>query len=303
MKSCEEMRREAWGILRGKWFWRLLVAGLLLQAIDFFANAMIADAFKSMSIPLASEYVEAKIKAMMQGLSYSLPTRKAYGWMIGGFAFQMFISYIFSAIFAFGFSGLLMKARDNNEARWLADSFGGFLRPLEITWLLFAVNAITFLFMVPALVVSGVIVAFFVYGFGLGVTSTACQAVYVLGGMVAVVCSLHVVYSYRPCWYLKNEKSDMPVAECLRESRKMIRGFKLDAFLLDLSYVGWLCLAGLFVVATRLLWSQLCTMGLAGAVLGFLASSLAFYAFVKVLLGILLSRAVFYRELKASIAC
>ena len=53
-----EMRREAWLILwRGRWFWRLMAAGLLLGAVVFVANELVGWAFAHCRIPHCGEYL------------------------------------------------------------------------------------------------------------------------------------------------------------------------------------------------------------------------------------------------------
>ena len=53
-----EMRREAWLILwRGRWFWRLMAAGLLLGAVVFVANELVGWAFAHCRIPHWGEYL------------------------------------------------------------------------------------------------------------------------------------------------------------------------------------------------------------------------------------------------------
>ena len=143
MRDSCEMRREAWGILKGKWLWRLLCVVILLQFVSSAVNTALIKTYDALSITTLGDYLMATANAMRQGLSYSLPTAKAYYWMVGGFVFQLFIIYIFAAIFAFGFMGLLLKASRNDDTRWFAGSFGGFARPLEITWLLLLMNLLT----------------------------------------------------------------------------------------------------------------------------------------------------------------
>lgn len=305
MKSSQEMRREAWGILKGKWFWRLLCVAALLQLIASFVNGIIYSAFKAMSITSVGDYIVAKINAAQQGLSYSLPTMKAYYWMVGGFFFRTFITYIFAAIFAFGFMGLLLKTSRNDDSRWFADSFGGFARPLEITWLLALMNALVLLTVAAygAVFVPGALVA--AMRLGLDLLSSGGLALVLSAAVVAVVCASPVMYAYRQAWFIKNESPETSAVECLRASRCMMKGFKWRAFCLDLSFVGWMLVAvGLFFfsslgVALNEAYGH--ATRLVGAVSGAIAFGFGFAAFwltLRVVLGMCVARVVFYRELQ-----
>lgn len=299
MKSCEEMRKEAWGILNGKWFWRLLAAGVLLQGIAFLANAAVSVAFKAMSITSIGEFIEAKARAAQQGLSYSLPTAKAYFWMVGGFCLQTFIGYVFAAIFAFGFAGLLLKVRDDDDSRWLAESFDGFARPLEVTGLLILMNLIVFLTIVVAGMAFGGIAGLLVVITGMAFGSKLSLALFALAFMASVCCSMVMVYAYRQAWFLKGENRSMSPIACLRESRRMMRGFKAKAFFLDISYSGWIALVMLAFLAATVLGSFSKSGGGVFLILSFLVGAVGFWLFLKTMLGMAVSRVVFYRELQA----
>ena len=298
MRNSREMRREAWGILKGKWFWRLLSAAFLLQLIAQVVNGVLTRAYAALGITTVGDYLMAKIKAAQQGLSYSLPTAKAYYWMAGGFAFQLFIAYIFAAIFAFGFMGLLLKAARNDESRWFAGSFDGFARPLEITWLLALMNLMTVL---PIVVcrAAGAAVKFalrFLGPLGAFLGAVATLALLIVGA----VCAVAIIYGYRQAWFIKNERPDAPAVECLRSSRRMMIGFKWRAFCLDFSFVGWLVLVALLLLCAGACAqvSQMDGVHIAVDVVSFLLGVVAFWAFVKVVLGMAVARVVFYRELQ-----
>ena len=304
MKSIGQMHKEAWGILKGKWFWRLLAAGLILQGFVYAANFAVVSALEAAGITSVGEFIEAKLRAATAGLSYALPTTKAYVWMSAGFLFQTFIAYVFSAIFAFGFMGLLLKARADDDRRWLSDSMSGFARPLDVTCLMILLNIVIVL----------AVIAWFVL-----VCGVAALCRYYANGMSAVpqfgflsifgiVCAsmlltLPVVYAYRQTWFIKNEDPSLAAVKCLRASRKMMKGFKMDAFLLDFSFVGWIILfAVLYAVSTAATFvSHGC--GAAISVIGGVFGLAAFYILVKTLLGILVARAVFFRELQEMQRC
>ncbi len=263
MKSCREMRREAWSILNGKWFWRLLAVGFVLQAIGGFVNGLISSAFAALSIHSLGDYLANKVQAMQAGLGYTLPTLRAYGWMLGGFLLQLFIAYVFGAILVYGFMRTALKAKANDETRWFAEAFDGFLRPFEVTGLLVLLN-LKVLFWSLLLVIPGVV----------------------------------ATYRYRLAWFLKNEHPDWSASVCLSESGRVMKGFKWKAFCLDLSFVGWLLLIGALIGLGQILCMHGAETGAGWAsAAGFLSGALGFYLMVRTLLGLAVSRAVFYRAL------
>lgn len=260
MKTNRDIRRQAWTTLTGKWFFRLILVGLVLQTIAMTVSGLIAGIFRTLSITSLTDYLEAKLNALQQGLDYALPTAKAYYWMIAGFGLQMFISYVFAAIATFGFMHVLLRAHANNDERWFSSSFGGFARPLNVTALLFLQNLLVFLWS---------LLLFF-------------------PGIVAL-------YRYRQAWFIKVEHENLSARDCLRESSRMMRGFKGQAFLLDLSFLGWILLAALLLGIAAAAGSA---TGLGGALLGFLSGLAGFYLLVRTVLGMAVSRVVFYRELQ-----
>ena len=300
MRDSCEMRREAWGILKGKWFWRLLCVVILLQFVSSAVNKALVETYAALSITTLGDYLMATANAMRQGLSYSLPTAKAYYWMVGGFGFQLFIIYIFAAIFAFGFMGLLLKASRNDDTRWFAGSFGGFARPLEITWLLVLMNLLTALPVFVCGVVAGVVVPVLIRVLGLiGIVLGVAVAVVVVGA--GIICALAIVYGYRQAWFIKNEHIEASAVDCMRASRQMMRGFKWRAFCLDCSFIGWFVLVALLLMGAAVCMQVAAYVGGAAVgVVSLLFELVAFWMLLRVFLGVAVARVVFYRDLVAA---
>ncbi len=64
-----------------------------------------------------------------------------------------------------------------------------------------------------------------------------------VGFLLLIFPGFWVLYSYRMARYLLLKHPDYGVAECLRESRLRMAGHRMEFFLLDLSFLGWLLLA------------------------------------------------------------
>lgn len=69
------------------------------------------------------------------------------------------------------------------------------------------------------------------------------RLVVTLGLWAFLIPGILVFYSYRMAPYLLASHSDYGVVDCLRESRQRMRGHRIELFLLDLSFLGWLLLA------------------------------------------------------------
>lgn len=60
-----------------------------------------------------------------------------------------------------------------------------------------------------------------------------------LGMFLFFIPGIILMYSYRLYPYLAAEREDLSGIECLKESRRLMKGYKWRAFCLDLSFIGW----------------------------------------------------------------
>lgn len=266
MKTNREIRHEAGQAMSGGWFGRVFAAGAVLYCIVLLVSSVIVAIYRDMNLQTWAEFLVAKLEHMRQGLGYAVPSTAVFWHMTGATAFQQFLLYVFSAIFVFGMSCLMLKAVRNDSQGWFASSLGGFVRPLEVTWLLVLMNLRVFLW----------------------------SLLFVVPGVVAI-------YRYRQAWYLKSEHTDWGARKCLAESGRMMRGYKWQAFCLDVSYMVQLLLVELALVVA---------IGLAGGVArakllpGALAACVAavavgafLYFFITIIIRFFAARAVLYRAL------
>ena len=203
MKPNCEIRREAKRILSEGWNGRSFVGGVLLYAVASELCDAVLAVCRRMDVQTWFDFVASKLEYARRGLCYTVPSFSAFWRMTAATAFQQLMLYLFWAIFVYGVSCLSLKAVRNDPRRWFAATFSGFARPLEATWLLVLVNIRVFLWSLLLLV----------------------------PGIVAV-------YRYRLAWYLKIEHGDWSAWKCLAESGRMMKGFKRQAFRLDMSYLA-----------------------------------------------------------------
>lgn len=186
------------------WFGRIFIAFLSLYLVLITVMGLIMSLYDDMDLHTWDEFLEAKMRHAMQGLDYTVPSVEAAFRMSGATLFQQFVACLFGAILMFGVARLTLKAVRNDSDAWFSSSFGGFARPLELTWLVVRMNLQVFLW----------------------------SLLFVIPGVVAI-------YRYRQAWYLKSDNPEWCVGKCLSESGAMMKGHKWQAFCLDFSYAVW----------------------------------------------------------------
>ena len=265
MKSNREIRKETRTLLLAGWFGRLFVAFVALYAVIFLVSSVLAFMFDDMEVQTWGDFIAAKARHAVQGIQYAVPSMAAAVKMSGATLFNQFISYLFSAVVAFGLAALALKAARNDGGGWFKSAFGGFQRPFGLMWLLVRMNIQVFLW----------------------------SLLFVIPGIVAA-------YRYRLAWFLKCDNPDWSAGRCLAESGAKMRGVKWQAFCLDLSYV-WIVMLLCFVAAIAAHWVGPAPQGgvvsIVAAVGALLVIAVVAFAVIRTVLGLLAARAVFYRAL------
>ena len=70
----------------------------------------------------------------------------------------------------------------------------------------------------------------------------------ILWSMLFIIPGIIKAYEYKMIPYLLAENPDMTKEEAFAESKRMMTGQKWNAFVLDLSFLGWDILSGLFTL-------------------------------------------------------
>lgn len=74
-----------------------------------------------------------------------------------------------------------------------------------------------------------------------------------IGSMIFVIPGIIFGFSFSMAFYIINDHPEMTAMEALRESHRLMKGHKMQYFLLNLSFIGWMILGSLcFGVGT--LW-------------------------------------------------
>ena len=59
--------------------------------------------------------------------------------------------------------------------------------------------------------------------------------------------------SYALTYYIKNDRPELSATEAITESRRMMDGFKMKYFMLQLSFIGWI-IVGILTLGIGMLW-------------------------------------------------
>ncbi|MBR1922031.1 MAG: DUF975 family protein [Kiritimatiellae bacterium] len=209
MRTCKEIRREAWQITtRTAWPWKIILNYLALQAVTAAALLALGAVYDACEIQTFEDFREAQRAAKAAGIEMAVASTREACRMFAATAFAAFIQYLFASIAAFGMAVTLLKCLKNEADRWFSDAFGGFLRPFETLWLL-VLMFLKILLWTLLLFIPGIIATF----------------------------------RYMLAWYVKAENPDWGALRCIRRSCEIMAGRKWKAFCLVLSYLPWFLLA------------------------------------------------------------
>ena len=170
------------------------------------------------TININQKEIMASAKASLQGVwNNAALAMFIYFLIVGAASIIPFGSLVIGGPFALGLAIFALKL-SKNEAADISDVFEGFKNfvPALLTYLLMAiVIAVGFLL----LIVPGIILSF-----GLS------QTMFILA-----------------------EEPDMPAADILRKSWEMMKGHKMDYFILSIRFIPWMLLC-IFTLGIGLLW-------------------------------------------------
>ena len=276
MRSCSEIRQDAWNILTGsKWGWKILLNGVVLGAIMFAVLFGLEYIFEVAGIQTWESFREAQLAAKRSGVDLAVASGHEALRMTFASGFSMFVQYIFQGIISFGMCVTLLKCIKNDSHGWFSGAFGGFARPLEMFWL-------TILMIIKI----------------------------VLWALLLIIPGIIACFRYALAWYVKAENPEMGANACIKRSCELMYGRKWNFVILGLSYFGWFLLAVLpIIVASGIMGAS--RAGLQAGeevspdivsllvVCGSIFVSVVMFAFVSIYVAI--GKAVFYRDAKAEV--
>ena len=271
MRSCKEMRQDAWNILTGsKWGWKILLNGIVLYAILIAVVIGLKYVFETEGIQTWESFREAQREAKRSGVDLAIASGHEAMRMTLASGISAFVNYLFQGIVAFGMITTLLKCVKGETQGWFSGAFGGFARPLEMFWL-------TILMMIKVF----------------------------LWALLLIIPGIIACLRYALAWYVKAENPDMSANDCIKRSCELMHGRKCHLVVFGLSYICWYLLVFLavMIMAICMLGIQeedavpsLVSILVAG---GSVVMTIAIAAFVGIYAAI--GQAVFYRDAKAEV--
>ena len=170
--------------------------------------------------------------------------------------FSLF-SVLISAPLAVGLISFMLKFINHQEVE-ISEVFSGFNRLVDSVLLSLLMGLFIFLWMLPFLIVSGILIGVIFSTVGmntilLGVTLPVVMSILtspIFMVLVVVYIAMIVVitiksFSYGMSYYILVENPDMRATEALSWSKRITNGHKGRMFYISLSFIGWSILAAI----------------------------------------------------------
>ena len=214
-----EMRREAWLILwRGRWFWRLMAAGLLLGAVVFVANELVGWAFARCRIPHWGEYLGQYLAMRLDdGALMMVPTCETAWRMTAASGMIVLLGWVFGGCACFGTTLVTARAAAGRAEGWTAGILAGFRAPLTHLALQAATALAAYL-----------TVAAFASALVLATGGRCLENPRALAMLVLLqVVPYNLVWHYfQPLWLVRAAHPDWGARACFAETRRILKGHR-----------------------------------------------------------------------------
>ena len=242
MQTNSEIRNEAWRLLwERKWFWKLLGAAILLQV----CSQVIITIVNGIVYRLGVFNITAMTNMIEERIPLPEFTPRIILELASSTVLIFFLSFILGGIASYGNSRLQLRAADDNSESWMKVAFSGFKIPLDLAWLTFRMCVVFMIWMILALIPSGVVAAiFFAIVPKPQTPGELASAVAVVTLASALFIAIYCVpfYRYRYLFRIKADHPDWSAGECMRHCRELVCGSKWRIFVHDCSY--WRILLG-----------------------------------------------------------
>ncbi|MED0960155.1 DUF975 family protein [Bacillus paramycoides] len=236
-----EMKQEALHSLKGKW--GLGVGSTILHLILSYVVSMAAMLI--LLIPgIIIFFVVTILAGSIEEGTMSIGAGITFGIL---YCIMMILSNASYGITSYGYTNVLLQISKRDDARvdYLFEGFRGFKRMMKTMWAMLAILLYTGTW-IPMLLIS--LFAFFGEEGNVSLTI----AFFVLLA-ISVVVMIVMYFSYAMTYYVMIENPDYSVSQAMKESKNLMKGHKLDLFLLWLSFIGWAILA-IFTFGIGFLW-------------------------------------------------
>ena len=169
------------------------------------------------------EELMAGVEAYMDNLPLALT--------LASLVLTMFVSVI-----KFGFKSYCLRISRGEKEVGIDELVSGF----QCFWKVMGLNILTglftalwlLLFIIPS------IIAIYRY-----LMAPLWLLLFIIPGIIAL-------YRYRMAPLLMMDQPDWSITKCIKESGRMMKGHKMDLFILDLSFIGWMLLSSICAMIT-----------------------------------------------------
>ncbi|MED1411583.1 MULTISPECIES: DUF975 family protein [Bacillus] len=236
-----EMKQEALHSLKGKW--GLGVGSTILYFILSYVVALASMLI--LLIPgLIIFFVISGLTGSFEEETLSIGAGITFGIL---YCIMMILSNASYGITSYGYTNVLLQISKRDDARvdYLFEGFRGFKRMMKTMWAMLAILLYIGTW-IPMLLIG----LFAFLGEEGNVSLTI--AFFVLLA-ISVVVMIVAYFSYAMTYYVMIENPDYSVSQAMKESKNLMKGHKLDLFLLWLSFIGWAILA-MLTLGIGFLW-------------------------------------------------
>ncbi len=236
-----EMKREALHSLKGKWglgvgstvlyFILSYVVSMAAMLILFIPGIIIFFLFVSLAGSVEEETMSIGV-AVTFGIFYCI---------------MIILSNASYGITSYGYTNVFLQISKREDARvdYLFEGFRGFKRMIKTMWAMLAILLYTGTW-IPIL-----LTGLFIFLGEEGNTSFTIAFFVLLA--ISIVGMIVMYFSYALTYYVMIENPEYSVSQAMKESKSLMKGHKLDLFLLWLSFIGWALLA-ILTLGIGFLW-------------------------------------------------
>ncbi|MEW4151838.1 DUF975 family protein [Bacillus thuringiensis] len=236
-----EMKREALYSLKGKW--GLGVGSTILYFILSYVVSMAAmlillipGIIIFLSVVSVTGSFEAETMSIGAGITFGI-----------FYCIMIILSNASYGITSYGYTNVFLQISKREDAKvdYLFEGFRGFKRMMKTMWAMLAILLYTGTW-IPML-----LTGLFIFLGEEGNLSFTIAFFVLLA--ISIVGMIVMYFSYALTYYVMIENPEYSVSQAMKESKNLMKGHKLDLFLLWLSFIGWVVLA-LLTFGIGFLW-------------------------------------------------
>lgn len=206
--------------------WVTLVYLLLTAGLVWILNYVLFDPVSIIAYDLVDGYT------LEESVSYLIAE---YGTgLIAVLAVQLLLS-VYRTVMGFGYTSYALRLA-RNESPGFSHLFDGFAKFFRVLWMNILIDLFAslwaFMVVVPAIVL--IVVAVMA-----GADTLFVLGLYAVAIVVSATVVLIVRLRYRLAPYFLLDNPACTAREAIRRSKRAMRGWKMELFILDLSFIGW----------------------------------------------------------------